>query len=498
MANGKTEKLTARIPYEFFDAVEAGDITGSMFLAYCILHRWADWRTGIAPKVSARGLETWSNKAYSEDTFQKSLRRLDQQGWTTRDMVLGSHKSYPVAISNYEAVWREPLVEDGHVVKEDGKVVFTTKTAIVNLKQIRIWREVQNGSSAEAPTEEPAETSDETPDEAPTETSDETSERTSIYKHGLATPSVSKHETTPRSNSSSAAAAALGGSPTTTVAEDWREEEPVEPEEESVDHPVGEPAQPVDGPPAQPEAPVTPTDSPPDSARPPKSHAEVSALFWNEMGIPEPRGSVEEFARLRSSLGDWEGKCKFGLCLGWLGHHAHEQRSKLRNAKHPLAYLRKAVEGEDAWLMDIVEGEISKAEYQRWQEEQERQQQKTHGEDNPEEGRPPMLEPLEEERAVGGTGYRKYRVSPRRHPERGQFCVWLREDGDGRPHEITPEEEQALGITHRLWEEHPGSVPLGQGEDDEEGFGLASVQPRAAEPPPPGSALPPVHPGERP
>ena len=90
-----------RLPEHFFDKLHEGEIRASEFLTISILYKWANWTTGMVPRASAGGLETWSNNAYCADTFCKALQRLEQMGHITRLMVVGSNRDYPVMLHNY-------------------------------------------------------------------------------------------------------------------------------------------------------------------------------------------------------------------------------------------------------------------------------------------------------------------------------------------------------------------------------------------------------------
>jgi hypothetical protein len=102
-------ELEVRIPVRYFDMMMDGDITGSMMLTMSMLYRWSDWGTGRAKRVSAEGLVTATHDAYHRNTYQDALRKWEEMGEITREMTLGSHKSYPVLIHNYR---KRALVRD--------------------------------------------------------------------------------------------------------------------------------------------------------------------------------------------------------------------------------------------------------------------------------------------------------------------------------------------------------------------------------------------------
>lgn len=138
-----------------------------MLLTMVCLYNWANWDTGVVKQVSARGLETWTQNAYSERTFSESLRKLEWMNWITRHHRRGSHKSYAVTIHNYK------------ITDDAGKV------QVINPRDIVTYNEFPSGSRDEA--------SSEGSDEASDEASDETSDRTSL-KPNLKTQSQNESE----------------------------------------------------------------------------------------------------------------------------------------------------------------------------------------------------------------------------------------------------------------------------------------------------------------
>jgi hypothetical protein len=333
--------LFVRLPYPLLDDLGDGDVTASMLAVMCILLRLADWKTGKVKYITASGLETLSGGSVKKRTAQYALDRLEAQGYITCHTVRGSTKPYPVTIHNYTA-WRNVprRGEDGKLLREDGRVVTEQRMCMLNPSTVYDCRGSEKRHCAD--------------DAADDATGVAVALPGGCQEVALALPHI-KHNQSLQSGpepqaieegeqriSNISGAAALPPPSLTIEQEDWRQEEPV-------DSPVDNP---VDGGPV-----YDPDDLSVDDAQ-------ASAWFWETIGIPEPAGSAREFRRLRESLGEWEGSSKFGLCLGWLAKQGTDkQRERLRNAAHPLAYLRSAVEDgtEVGWLKDIVDRETWKA-----------------------------------------------------------------------------------------------------------------------------------------
>lgn len=82
-----TKAHETRIPNKFVDMVGEGEITLSMLFVMTFLYRWVTWSNGVVPKVSASGLATWSQGAYSPTTFKEALQKLDLCGHITGHMT---------------------------------------------------------------------------------------------------------------------------------------------------------------------------------------------------------------------------------------------------------------------------------------------------------------------------------------------------------------------------------------------------------------------------
>ena len=333
--DGNSE-LFVRLPYPLLDDLGDGDVTASMLAVMCILLRLADWKTGKVKYITASGLETLSGGSVKKRTAQYALDRLEAQGYITCHTVRGSTKPYPVTIHNYTA-WRNVRRrgEDGKLLREDGRVVTEQRMCMLNPSTVHDCR----GSEKRHCTDDAADDVTDVARRLPGSCSDVALTLQHIkHNQNLQTEAEPQAIEEPQhhSNNSSGAAAVMGeeGQPS------WKQEE------EPLDIPVGNPS---------------PAYNPDDLS---VDDASVSAWFWKAVGVPEPAGSAREFRRLRESLGEWEGSSKFGLCLGWLANQGTDrQRERLRNAAHPLAYLRSAVEDgtEVGWLKDIVDRETWKA-----------------------------------------------------------------------------------------------------------------------------------------
>jgi hypothetical protein len=113
-----------------------------MFVALSILHHWADWETARVEEASAGGLETWSAKAYCEDTYQRALQRADAQGYIDRsEMVLGSKQAYPITLHNYPA-----LIEEVDELP-NGDVRSRWTSEVINPHKTTWWKESGRGKA---------------------------------------------------------------------------------------------------------------------------------------------------------------------------------------------------------------------------------------------------------------------------------------------------------------------------------------------------------------
>jgi hypothetical protein len=95
----------ARIPYALFDARMRGEITGLMFNIMGLIHRWADWNTGVVRNMSAERIHKWlgddEEDVPCERTIQRHMQGLVEAGWLLSDYRKGSKRPYSVTITNY-------------------------------------------------------------------------------------------------------------------------------------------------------------------------------------------------------------------------------------------------------------------------------------------------------------------------------------------------------------------------------------------------------------
>ncbi len=166
-------QFDVRIPAVLIEQMMQGEITCAMLVTMTILYKWSNWNTGRVRRVCASSLQLASQKAYSERTFQDSLKRLEEMGWITRYMTRGSHKWYPVTIHNYK------------VVDDAGKI------HILNPHEIRSSMQMEQASCGETSSEASPDTSEETSGEP----SDEGSDRhESSLKSELQSSNQSEHK----------------------------------------------------------------------------------------------------------------------------------------------------------------------------------------------------------------------------------------------------------------------------------------------------------------
>jgi hypothetical protein len=136
----KDKEYYTRIPNYLFKDLRSGKISPSMFVALSILHHWADWETARVEEASAGGLETWSAKAYCEDTYQRALQRADAQGYIDRsEMVPGSKQAYPITLHNYPA-----LIEEVDELP-NGDVRSRWTSEVINRHETSWWKESGRG-----------------------------------------------------------------------------------------------------------------------------------------------------------------------------------------------------------------------------------------------------------------------------------------------------------------------------------------------------------------
>ncbi|MGB2589013.1 MAG: hypothetical protein WBF09_16600 [Candidatus Acidiferrum sp.] len=101
------DQFFARIPYDLFDARRQSVITSIQFDIMVLLHRWANWHTGIVRTCSADRLQAAMGdlqKPPSERTIQRHLQGLHEAGWVFSHYRKGSKKPYSVDINNFMPV----------------------------------------------------------------------------------------------------------------------------------------------------------------------------------------------------------------------------------------------------------------------------------------------------------------------------------------------------------------------------------------------------------
>jgi hypothetical protein len=336
----------AKVYHDEIDALRSGDFTAPMLLTMTILRRWADWETGVAPYVSAKGLATFSRKVYSPRTFSDALRRLDLMGYITRLMKGRDHSDYPVVIHNFEVY---------------GLVDGVTVKAVINPKETKTWKEVSESLCDDAammpamiattlnPTETKTwkEVSKPLCDDDCNESAMRLETRREVIREV-------KQRSKSENNSSAAAAAvadSLTGNPETGKPGDgWTayakaisgipgaeamlpvKPAPVYPVEPKPKRPV----QPVE-PPAEPKTSVT--KSPPAPAAPPTGEAvRLAGMFSGFLGKAPSPADAKKFGGLLEDNPD------LGDLLGFALTPRSRWAEKISSADHPFAYLKRVLE----------------------------------------------------------------------------------------------------------------------------------------------------------
>lgn len=105
-----SEHFFVRVPENLYDAMRHGEITPVMFNVMCLLHRWANWHTGVVRTCSAQRLaaamggdsfDGTPDQIPSIRTIQRSMQGLCEAGWLISGYCKGSKKPYSVEICNY-------------------------------------------------------------------------------------------------------------------------------------------------------------------------------------------------------------------------------------------------------------------------------------------------------------------------------------------------------------------------------------------------------------
>jgi hypothetical protein len=100
-----TDHRFARVPYPVYDALERGEITSLQFEILAMMHRVADWRTGVVNSWSAKEYlfrcgETKPTEA-DERNVQRAQAGLRMMGWFRDTYKRGSKKPYVVTLNNF-------------------------------------------------------------------------------------------------------------------------------------------------------------------------------------------------------------------------------------------------------------------------------------------------------------------------------------------------------------------------------------------------------------
>ncbi len=100
-----------RVPHQVTDAFVNNEITALQFCILVMLHRRADWTTGIFRSFSAEQvvfdlgdsglIPQGKQKVREEYVRREAMRLLRKHGWYTRDYQEGDHRPYDLTLSNY-------------------------------------------------------------------------------------------------------------------------------------------------------------------------------------------------------------------------------------------------------------------------------------------------------------------------------------------------------------------------------------------------------------
>src|SRR5271156_840916 len=193
-----TANLFVRVPESLYDALWRGEITPVMFNIMCLLHRWANWHTGVVRTCSSERLATamgadsfdgTPDQIPSIRTIQRSMQGLCEAGWFISGYHKGSKKPYSVEICNYIPV------ADG-----DGDVTLIRPTETTSWTETGAFQggdEVADGGGEKAARRRGKGGLN----EIVNETSDKTSSETSVNK--TSGVEVSQSEQSPTSSASS-------------------------------------------------------------------------------------------------------------------------------------------------------------------------------------------------------------------------------------------------------------------------------------------------------
>jgi hypothetical protein len=102
-----SEHFFVRVPVTLYDARRQNVITSLQFDIMVLLHRWANWHTGVVRTCSAERLQRAMGdleKPPSERTIQRHMQGLHEAGWIHSHYRKGSRKPYPVDLNNFMPV----------------------------------------------------------------------------------------------------------------------------------------------------------------------------------------------------------------------------------------------------------------------------------------------------------------------------------------------------------------------------------------------------------
>jgi len=135
------DQFFARIPYDLFDARRQNVITSIQFDIMVLLHRWANWHTGIVRTCSAERLQAAMGdleKPPSVRTIQRHVQGLHEAGWVFSHYRKGSKKPYPVDINNFMPV-----------ADKDGEVTVIRPTVLKDWEETGACRVADEGATGD-------------------------------------------------------------------------------------------------------------------------------------------------------------------------------------------------------------------------------------------------------------------------------------------------------------------------------------------------------------
>ena len=131
-----------RLPEELYDALREDRINFHMFTVMTLLHRWANWHTGVVRTCSAERLHAaLGGEANPDDvasirTIQRALQGCHEAGWVTSGYRKGSRKPYSVTISNFIPA-KGPNSANSCA---DADADVDAEPRRINIRKIRDWK----------------------------------------------------------------------------------------------------------------------------------------------------------------------------------------------------------------------------------------------------------------------------------------------------------------------------------------------------------------------